>query len=141
MIPFELAFAVTYHKIQGQTVSKLILDVNCHPTLSLSLPSLRWTLSFCEALLVHELASPSSFGPQQQPLLYRTLPKPSALSFVLTVTHTQLWSARSDPSFKLSNSLCNDLPCTFPDGESRNAHCGTGGRSSLNYLFFPVNNS
>jgi hypothetical protein len=28
--PFELAFALTYHKLQGQTVQKIILDINPH---------------------------------------------------------------------------------------------------------------
>jgi len=45
VIPFELGFAITFHKIQGQTVSKLILGVNRHPTLALTLPSLYVGLS------------------------------------------------------------------------------------------------
>jgi hypothetical protein len=28
----DLAFAVTFHKMQGQTVKKIILDINCRPT-------------------------------------------------------------------------------------------------------------
>ena len=37
---YSLAFSVTYHKIQGKTVNKLILDLNKNPMSSLSLQSL-----------------------------------------------------------------------------------------------------
>jgi len=37
---YALAFSVTYHKIQGKTVNKLILDINKSPMSSLSLQSL-----------------------------------------------------------------------------------------------------
>ena len=37
---YELAFSMTYHKIQGQTVNKIILDINKNSTRKLDLPSL-----------------------------------------------------------------------------------------------------
>ena len=36
---FELAYAVTYHKVQGQTLSKVILDLNGINSSTLSLPA------------------------------------------------------------------------------------------------------
>ena len=36
---FELAYAVTYHKVQGQTLSKVILDLNGSNSSTLSLPA------------------------------------------------------------------------------------------------------
>jgi hypothetical protein len=42
---YELGFAVTYHKVQGQTLSKIILDLSLHPALALELPSLYVGLS------------------------------------------------------------------------------------------------
>lgn len=42
---FELSYAVTYHKVQGQTLSKVILDLNGCNTAAVSLPALYVGLS------------------------------------------------------------------------------------------------
>jgi hypothetical protein len=43
--PYELGFALTYHKLQGQTVRKIVLDINSHPKKNVTLAALYVGLS------------------------------------------------------------------------------------------------